>query len=91
MSGGGGGLLTVTETPADVVCLPDASRATAVMHVGAVGGARACSTTGVGRRRIRGAEVGAVQQELHARDADVVCRGGLNRDGAEDGARPAAR
>ena len=82
---------TVTPTPADVVRLPAASRAAAV-SVCAPGVAVVVSQLDrVRRRRVLGAERGAVELELHAGDANVIARRGRDVDGCRSPDRPPGR
>ena len=82
-------LLTVTVTPVAVVVLPAASRATAVSVwlplVAVVVFQRRRRA-----RRVLGAQVRAVQLELHAGDADVVRGGGRHRHRRPETVAPSA-
>ena len=77
-----GGVLsfdTVTVTAADVVTLPAASRATAVRLCDPLLADVVVHGTRIRRRRVFGAERGAVETELHADHADVVGGAGTSR------------
>ena len=79
--------VTVTETEPDVAMFPEPSRELRqrVRAIGAV----AVFQESVYGRSVTSTKVRAVQPELHAGNADVVRRGGRNRDCAAD--RRAAR
>ena len=67
-------LATLTVTGTESVALPAASRARAVSVCGPFGTVRVSHVKAVGRARVLGPVGAAVDEELHAGDADVVVR-----------------
>ena len=81
----GAWLSTVMNLSVVVVVLPDMSVRTRLQPVRAVGCRCRVPGNAVGRRAVRGAEIGAIQQELHAGDPDIVRRACRHRYGACNG------
>ena len=67
---------TVTLTGEDVVALPAASRARAVSVCVPFGRRGRGPGHGIGRAGVLGGKIDAVEEEAHARNADVVARVG---------------
>ena len=78
-------LATVTVTAAEVVVLPAASRATAVMRVAAVAHRGGVPRQAVGRGGVLGAQIDAVHLELHPSHPDIVGGGGAQGHRARHG------